>query len=94
MAAKALITMTMRPIQTLTGRPRLGAAAAASISAVAVAVASVWARRAWSPRVPQAGIGEDREDVGEQVEADVGDREDQAAGLHQRHVALGDARRP
>ncbi len=35
----------------------------------------------------EAGIGEDGDDVGRHVEEDVEGREDEAAGLHDRHVA-------
>src|SRR5688572_4346329 len=41
------------------------------------------------PRPPQARIGEDRQNVGDHVEGDIGAGEDEAAGLHHRHVALG-----
>ena len=40
--------------------------------------------------MPQARVGEDRDDVGDEVQPDVDGGEDQTAGLHHRHVAFGD----
>ena len=40
--------------------------------------------------MPEPRIGDDRGDVGDDVERDIDCGEDQAAGLHHRHVALGD----
>src|SRR4051794_3198150 len=39
-------------------------------------------------RMPQAWIGQDRNHVGNDVEADIDGSEDQPAGLHRRNVAL------
>ena len=39
--------------------------------------------------MPQSWIGHDGEDIGRHVEEDVEGGEDQAAGLHHRHVTLG-----
>src|SRR5688572_2489447 len=43
-----------------------------------------------SPRMPEARIAEDRQHVRDHIEADENDGEDETAGLHHRHVALGD----
>ena len=39
----------------------------------------------------ETGVGKRRQDVGEQVQRHIGKREDEGAGLHHRHIALGDA---
>jgi len=41
--------------------------------------------------MPESRVGQDGEDIGQQVETDLGRTEDHAERLHQRNVAVADA---
>src|SRR5258708_19919263 len=62
------------------------------VSPIKAAMEKRWPKRRMggSARVPQPRIAEDAQQIRDHVEQDIGAGEDQAAGLHHRHVPLGD----